>query len=68
MVTWPASDHRSCRGGFTSVGGRRVRARHPGSGNDWIDLIKQVSPFSGALAPDIPGFGNADKPDDFDYP
>jgi len=40
---------------------------NPGSGDDWIGLIEQVSPFSRALAPDIPGFGKADKPDDFDY-
>ncbi len=40
---------------------------NPGSSRDWLDLLKQVAPFSRALAVDMPGFGQADKPADFDY-
>ena len=40
---------------------------NPGSGKDWSALMTQVAPFSRALAPDMPGFGRADKPADFDY-
>lgn len=40
---------------------------NPGSRRDWDDLIARVGPFARALAFDMPGFGRADKPDDFDY-
>ena len=40
---------------------------NPGSSRDWVDLIGHVAPFSRALAPDMPGFGQADKPADFDH-
>ena len=40
---------------------------NPGSGRDWLDLMSQVQPFSRTLAPDMPGFGTAEKPADFDY-
>ena len=40
---------------------------NPGSSQDWRDLMEQVAPFSRALAVDMPGFGKADKPADFDY-
>ena len=40
---------------------------NPGSGRDWLDLLSQVQEFSRTLAPDMPGFGTADKPVDFDY-
>lgn len=40
---------------------------NPGSSRDWFDLVKRVAPFSRALAVDMPGFGQADKPADFDY-
>jgi pimeloyl-ACP methyl ester carboxylesterase len=39
----------------------------PGSGQDWEDLMGQVGGFARAIAPDMPGFGGADKPADFDY-
>ena len=39
----------------------------PGSSRDWRDLMAQVAPFSRVLAVDMPGFGQADKPADFDY-
>ena len=40
---------------------------NPGSRRDWDDLLSRVAPFSRALALDMPGFGRADKPDDFSY-
>lgn len=40
---------------------------NPGSSRDWVDLMAQVAPFSRALAVDMPGFGQADKPANFDY-
>ncbi len=40
---------------------------NPGSGRDWEDLLAQVAPFGRAVAPDMPGFGRADKPPAFDY-
>src|SRR5688572_10425041 len=40
---------------------------NPGSWHDWDDLIGRVAPFARAVAPDMPGFGAADKPEDFDY-
>jgi menaquinone-9 beta-reductase len=40
---------------------------NPGSRRDWDDLLSRVAPFSRALALDMPGFGRADKPGDFEY-
>lgn len=40
---------------------------NPGSSRDWTDLVEAVGPFARALAWDAPGFGQADKPEDFDY-
>jgi len=40
---------------------------NPGSSKDWRDLLGQVGAFARAIAPDIPGYGQADKPKDFDY-
>ena len=40
---------------------------NPGCGRDWSPLMEQVEPFARALAPDMPGFGRAAKPEDFDY-
>jgi pimeloyl-ACP methyl ester carboxylesterase len=40
---------------------------NPGTGHDWYDLVARVSYFARAIAPDMPGFGQADKPPDFDY-
>ncbi len=39
----------------------------PGSGDDWTDLLERVGAFARALAPDMPGYGNAAKPRGFDY-
>lgn len=40
---------------------------NPGSIADWFRLAADVGEFSRAIAMDMPGFGAADKPDDFDY-
>jgi pimeloyl-ACP methyl ester carboxylesterase len=40
---------------------------NPGSCSDWAALMNQIAPFGRALAPDMPGFGQADKPDEFEY-
>jgi pimeloyl-ACP methyl ester carboxylesterase len=40
---------------------------NPGTGHDWDDLLPRVSAFARVLAPDMPGFGDADKPRDFPY-
>jgi pimeloyl-ACP methyl ester carboxylesterase len=40
---------------------------NPGSWHDWADLLQRVGGFARAVAPDMPGFGSADKPDGFDY-
>jgi pimeloyl-ACP methyl ester carboxylesterase len=40
---------------------------NPGSSRDWDDLLSRVAPFARALALDMPGFGQASKPADFDY-
>jgi len=38
-----------------------------GSGRDWEALMSKVSTFARCVAPDMPGYGDADKPEDFDY-
>lgn len=40
---------------------------NPGSGEDWRDLAQRMAPLAPVLAPDMPGFGKADKPSHFDY-
>jgi pimeloyl-ACP methyl ester carboxylesterase/2-polyprenyl-6-methoxyphenol hydroxylase-like FAD-dependent oxidoreductase len=40
---------------------------NPGSSRDWVDLAQAVGGFGRAVALDMPGFGRADKPPDFDY-
>jgi pimeloyl-ACP methyl ester carboxylesterase len=40
---------------------------NPGSSEDWLDLASRVAPFARIVAPDMPGFGVAAKPEDFDY-
>jgi pimeloyl-ACP methyl ester carboxylesterase len=40
---------------------------NPGSTRDWEDLLVRVGEFGRAIAFDMPGFGAADKPRDFDY-
>ena len=40
---------------------------NPGSSEDWRDLVSRTGAFGRAVAPDMPGYGKADKPKDFDY-
>ncbi|MGH2886387.1 MAG: alpha/beta fold hydrolase [Solirubrobacteraceae bacterium] len=40
---------------------------NPGSRRDWDDLLSRVAPFARAVAIDMPGFGGAERPRDFDY-
>ena len=40
---------------------------NPGSGEDWTDLVARTGDFARAVAPDMPGYGKADRPHDFDY-
>jgi pimeloyl-ACP methyl ester carboxylesterase len=40
---------------------------NPGSGRDWQWLAGEISDIARVIAPDMPGFGQADKPADFDY-
>lgn len=40
---------------------------NPGSCLDWVDLASEVAPVGRAVALDMPGYGRADKPEDFDY-
>jgi pimeloyl-ACP methyl ester carboxylesterase len=40
---------------------------NPGSSEDWRDLLGRVGDFARGVAFDLPGFGRADKPRDFDY-
>jgi pimeloyl-ACP methyl ester carboxylesterase len=39
---------------------------NPGSSSDWMALLDAID-FGRAVAVDMPGFGKADKPRDFDY-
>jgi pimeloyl-ACP methyl ester carboxylesterase len=40
---------------------------NPGSSSDWTRLLEATGEFARAAAVDMPGFGRADKPRDFDY-
>jgi len=40
---------------------------NPGSRTDWTALVGAVGGYGRAVAFDMPGFGQADKPRDFDY-
>jgi pimeloyl-ACP methyl ester carboxylesterase len=40
---------------------------NPGSGREFADLVRATGEFARAVAPDMPGFGRADKPPDFRY-
>jgi pimeloyl-ACP methyl ester carboxylesterase len=40
---------------------------NPGPKEDWKDLLARTGEFARAVAPDMPGYGAADKPADFDY-
>jgi pimeloyl-ACP methyl ester carboxylesterase len=40
---------------------------NPGSAHDWADLVGRVGEFGRAVALDMPGFGDADRPREFEY-
>jgi len=40
---------------------------NPGAGSDWEPLMSRISQFATVVAPDMPGFGGADKHADIDY-
>ena len=40
---------------------------NPGPAEDWRRLVGRTGAFARAVAPDMPGFGGADKPDSFVY-
>jgi pimeloyl-ACP methyl ester carboxylesterase len=40
---------------------------NPGPASDWRDLLTRAGEFARAIAPDMPGYGRADKPKDFSY-
>jgi pimeloyl-ACP methyl ester carboxylesterase len=40
---------------------------NPGPAQDWRDLLTRAGEFTRAIAPDMPGYGRADKPKDFSY-
>jgi pimeloyl-ACP methyl ester carboxylesterase len=40
---------------------------NPGPADDWRGLLNRVGEFARALAPDMPGYGQADKPRRFPY-
>lgn len=40
---------------------------NPGPAEDWRRLVARTGAFARAIAPDMPGYGGADKPDHFDY-
>jgi pimeloyl-ACP methyl ester carboxylesterase len=40
---------------------------NPGSSSDWIRLVEASGELGRAVAMDMPGFGKADAPPDFDY-
>lgn len=40
---------------------------NPGAGADWETLMERVAAFATVVAPDMPGFGGADKRSDQDY-
>jgi pimeloyl-ACP methyl ester carboxylesterase len=40
---------------------------NPGPSDDWKELLERVGAFARGVAPDMPGYGRADKPREFDY-
>jgi pimeloyl-ACP methyl ester carboxylesterase len=40
---------------------------NPGSAHDWDELLAAVGPFAHGVALDLPGYGQAEKPADWDY-
>lgn len=40
---------------------------NPGSSEDWLGLMRAVAPMARVIAFDMPGFGQADKPENYPY-
>ena len=40
---------------------------NPGSGRSWDPLVEAVSTFARCVAPDMPGYGETDRPAQFDF-
>ena len=40
---------------------------NPGPADDWRELLTRAGALGRAIAPDMPGYGHADKPKDFSY-
>lgn len=40
---------------------------NPGSSEDFVDLLARVGDFARAVAPDMPGYGKAGRPEEFEY-
>jgi pimeloyl-ACP methyl ester carboxylesterase len=40
---------------------------NPGPSDDFHDLLPQIGTFARVVAPDMPGYGRADRPRNFDY-
>jgi pimeloyl-ACP methyl ester carboxylesterase len=40
---------------------------NPGAAHEWSDLMRRACGFARCVAIDMPGFGDADKPREFDY-
>jgi len=40
---------------------------NPGSSEDWLDLLPRIADFARVIAPDMPGYGKADRSESFDY-
>ena len=40
---------------------------NPDAGADWVPLMERIAGFAAVVAPDMPGFGQADKRCDQDY-
>lgn len=40
---------------------------NPDAGGDWMPLMTRIAAFATVVAPDLPGFGSADKGAEFDY-
>jgi pimeloyl-ACP methyl ester carboxylesterase len=40
---------------------------NPGSSADWTSLLAHAGDLGRAIAPDLPGYGKADRPPEFDY-
>jgi pimeloyl-ACP methyl ester carboxylesterase len=56
------------RGGASDQGEAIVFVHgNPGPAEDWRELLAQTSEFARSVAPDMPGYGSADKPRDFRY-